>query len=337
MRTLLFTKQLLGFLLGLALLGGTAQSADLSDNTQFVTRSGLGPDKWVSLWLIERFVTPNTPVLFVSSFENLSPNNLAFDEPGARYYRTTDHTNFSQLVREFTRDDRILNGALLTIIHDIEVNTWQEDSHPASEVVEKSFRALQERYQRDQVPKACYLAFFDYVYKFFDMNGVKVESFEKEIFSQFLQQFACHVPSVASLQSKRFIPEVSASYVFDLIRSGKRVAFVDVREVQEFAEQHIPTAINYLIRDADEAMAESLSGYDVVVSYCVKDFRGFEMAKKLKLLGVKQSVIMNPYGLKGWIKKGLPVVKPEDNLLPSEEQKKLTPCLARRPSCEAIL
>jgi len=38
----------------------------------------------------------------------------------------------------------------------------------------------------------------------------------------------------------------------------------------------------------------------------VKDFRGYEVAKKLRKQGIN-AAIMNPYGIKGWIAAGLPV------------------------------
>ena len=45
----------------------------------------------------------------------------------------------------------------------------------------------------------------------------------------------------------------------------------------------------------------------MVIPYCVKDFRGFEVAKRLKLLGAQSVGLMNPYGISGWRASGLPV------------------------------
>jgi hypothetical protein len=61
------------------------------------------------------------------------------------------------------------------------------------------------------------------------------------------------------------------------------------------------------MRDASPDLKARLKGADWVVSYCVKDFRGFEMAKYLAEQGVPHSVILRPYGIKGWIAEGLPV------------------------------
>ena len=52
----------------------------------------------------------------------------------------------------------------------------------------------------------------------------------------------------------------------------------------------------------------AVKGADYVVAYCIKDFRGFEMARSLRDAGVSNAVILNPYGIKGWIADGLPTV-----------------------------
>ena len=110
------------------------------------------------------------------------------------------------------------------------------------------------------------------------------------------------------------------------IRNGKDIVFVDVRESKEFAESHIPGALNIPIHDVDEVSVARLRHADYVVSYCVKDFRGYEMAKRLHSAGVESSVILNPYGIKGWVASGLPVTGSE-SLEASEAERKLRKCV----------
>ena len=57
---------------------------------------------------------------------------------------------------------------------------------------------------------------------------------------------------------------------------------IDVRSPGEFAEDHIPGAINLRIRDINADSIVQLPPSDLYVAYCVKDFRGFEMARKLR-------------------------------------------------------
>ena len=80
-----------------------------------------------------------------------------------------------------------------------------------------------------------------------------------------------------------------------------------MREPDEYAENHIPGAVNLTISDTDKNTAQQFKNYDIVVAYCIKDFRGFEMARKLRDLGIKQSVILSPFGIRGWIANSLPV------------------------------
>ena len=80
------------------------------------------------------------------------------------------------------------------------------------------------------------------------------------------------------------------------------------------------------------ALRERLSGADYVVSYCVKDFRGYEMAKALAQVGVENSVIMRPYGIKGWISMGLPVTGAKA-LTEAESTQQLARCLLDTTAC----
>ena len=92
-----------------------------------------------------------------------------------------------------------------------------------------------------------------------------------------------------------------------------RTLFIDTREPAEFAELHVPGAINMPVRDTDKADIARLSAYDYVVPYCLKDLRAFEVAKALQARGLGNVKLMEPSGLRGWQAQKLPVVTPQLN------------------------
>lgn len=95
--------------------------------------------------------------------------------------------------------------------------------------------------------------------------------------------------------------------VLSMIAEDKKVVFVDTRETKEYEESHIPGAVNIKLREVNESAVSALIDADLVISYCVKDFRGYEVARAIKDLGVENSGIMNPYGIAGWRSTGLPL------------------------------
>lgn len=104
------------------------------------------------------------------------------------------------------------------------------------------------------------------------------------------------------------VQAVPTDQVLTWIAEGKRVVFVDARESQEFDEEHIPGALNVSLHELQSLQPEKVAGADLIVAYCLKDFRGYEVAKALHRAGFPQSVIMKEYGIAGWKKQGLPTV-----------------------------
>lgn len=99
----------------------------------------------------------------------------------------------------------------------------------------------------------------------------------------------------------------------EAIKNNKSVLFIDTREPEEFAESHIPSAKNVSLRDVKTIDKSELSQYDFVVPYCLKDFRGFEVARALIESGLGNVTMMDPPGLNGWKQLGLPVSVPGNN------------------------
>lgn len=105
--------------------------------------------------------------------------------------------------------------------------------------------------------------------------------------------------------------------VLSLIRQGKKVVFVDAREEEEWQEERIPGAINISLREVAALDRSTLGDPDLVVAYCLKDFRGFEVAKALKNAGVENASILAELGINGWKKEGLPTLVPGENTEPA--------------------
>jgi rhodanese-related sulfurtransferase len=102
------------------------------------------------------------------------------------------------------------------------------------------------------------------------------------------------------------IRTVAISEVCARIEEGRPPTFVDVREPEEYAEEHLPDAIHMPVREMNERARAELRAWDLVVPYCLKDFRGFEGARRLSELGFEDVRVMQKVGINGWKAAGLP-------------------------------
>lgn len=290
------------------------------------TEYGLGPDKWATAWLMARHAEPGATLKIVNPGQPLPPG-VAFDVPTSPLKRVRDHAAFQSVMTAYALTDPALLR-MAQIVRDIEVNYWGTPDASESPAVEEAFRALQQRHGRYAVTPECYLAFFDRVYAQIrahpdgaaavDARGLSVD---------------CH--ALASEKSEgALVPELATGTLLAEMRAGKTVAFVDVREPEEYVEAHVPGAHNIQLRALDEQALAKLRGADYVVSYCIKDFRGFEMARSLRDAGIPNSVILKPYGIKGWIAEGLPTVG-QKALAPDEGRARLARCVAAPEACKA--
>ncbi|WP_444905900.1 chromate resistance protein ChrB domain-containing protein [Microbulbifer sp. SSSA008] len=297
------------FLLSTAvLLSVSANSRPTATDPEptYHTTHGLGPDKWASAWLLSQHLDPGSRIiihpLHGDTFE--PKKSASFDSEGATFHRTQHQSTFEVLVESFEVSDPKL-VKLASVINDIEVNLWRPNRNPESIVVETAFRKLQRDYGEENITLDCYSQLFSNIYEWIDSD-----SQEQVIASQtnlIPDQQCTKNTKVAFNSPTRLVPEIKASELFDHIRSGKNVVFIDTRESNEFAEAHIPGAVNIPIRSLGKQLPKSLESADIIISYCVKDFRGFEMAKILRRRGLQQTAILNPYGIRGWIEAELPV------------------------------
>lgn len=294
----------------------------------YVTHYGLGPDKWATAWLLTRHIDPSGKLVAIDSASAL-PSGVVFDERSSDLRRIGNLSAFEITKAKYKQDDPVLN-ALAAVVHDIEINLWNINSVPDAALIEEAYRSLQYSNGRDSVSPECYVAFFDRVYQ---VIGEKL-SRGRPLSAERLR-LGCTELIKNTQRSRDLVPEVPLPDVLDAMAAGRKVIFVDVREADEYQEAHIPGALNLPIRAVSPALKEQLDGADYVVSYCVKDFRGFEMAKALSEVGVKNSVIMRPYGIKGWIAEGLPVVGTQGATQAAAEIT-LARCLTSASKCKSI-
>lgn len=291
-----------------------------------VTDYGLGPDKWATAWLMARHAVPGAELVVVSQGKPVSAG-IAFDVPTSSLRRERDHAAFQSVVEHYRLTDPDL-AKMAQIVRDIEVNYWGDPDAAESPAIESAFREIQKRHGRYSVAPECYLAFFDRVF-----DAVRAQRTSGKRIDPDALKVDCH--ALASEQAEGpLVPELPIDTLLTEMKTGKSVVFVDVREPDEFAEAHIPGAMNVVLRDLDAADIEKVKGADYVVAYCIKDFRGFEMARSLRDAGVGNAVILNPYGIKGWIADGLPTVG-DKAMTAAAAQARMTECLASPEACKA--
>jgi rhodanese-related sulfurtransferase len=138
--------------------------------------------------------------------------------------------------------------------------------------------------------------------------------------------------------SPMIVPAVSADTVLGYLRDGRKVIFIDARESAEYAEQHIPGAVNLSLRELQELGPKArqlLQDPDLVIAYCLKDFRGYEVARALQNLDVRATATLLEQGINGWKKRGLPV----DNAGSADDRdsaRQLMACAEASNSCLAV-
>ena len=277
------------------------QLQPLKSTLRFATWQGIEPDKWATLWLIKRHLSRNAYFLLTPPDETLPQDAVAFGVPEASLRRANHESMFRRLKQAMHLDSKTLDD-LDQIIHDVEVNIWDAPAHPHSSWFESMYRQLQARYERDQVPIDCYLTFFDSAAVLASQTDATAADYSTRLsLKSECPGLHKHQPElVAQLDHVEILREISL---------GKRVVFVDTREDEEFDEVHLPGAQILRLRDVNAETVKRFLDADLVVPYCVKDFRGFEVAKSMRRLGVKHVATLSPNGLKGWLQAELPVVR----------------------------
>ncbi|MCW8194185.1 hypothetical protein F6455_05255 [Proteobacteria bacterium 005FR1] len=292
----------------IALASDTTDAAEppepLRAEAGFATWQGVEPDKWATVWLIKRHFSPDAYFLLLPPNSDIPPDLTPFGVPEASISRQGRESMFRRLARRFQLD-AVSIRYVDSLIQDIEVNIWEAPLHPHSAWFEAIYRQLQARYDRDQVPVDCYLALFDRFVRVAKNPDITLQQFQRSL--DITQQ----CPGLSAGDDNAFVRAMDQREILRQIGLGKRVVFVDTREVEEYDEVHLPGARVLRLRDVTSETVASFAGADLVVPYCVKDFRGFEVAKAMKKKGLSQVATLSPSGLRGWIAAGLPVVRPQ--------------------------
>jgi len=285
-----------------ACLGATEQEAH-----KYYSWDGLEPDRWSSIWLIKRHIDPTAEISIVPVGAQIN-NAVSIATPNSEIKRTHGFSNYENMVKAFSKTSDAGLMRLGRIINEIEISPWRSPT-PAVAVVEQQFRELQFKYNRIDVPYDCYAGFFDTLYAFLKNNEISdSEAYLNSLNKKLEPDRVCQVSS-DTIVNNTDIPvlEYPVDYVLKIINADKIVMFVDTREDDEFDDYHIPGAVNLKLRDVNATSAEKFEQADLVISYCIKDFRGYEVALALSKVGVKNVGIMKPYGIKGWKDLKLPV------------------------------
>ncbi|ODS23282.1 hypothetical protein AB835_09685 [Candidatus Endobugula sertula] len=328
-------KRIITFLcLSFLILSGIAYAVISSRETStptFVTWESLEPDKWSSIWLIKHYIDPQAVIEVYPTGDPLG-QGVMFGVPQADYKRSNGQSTFESLLVGFNQQDPVLKK-LGSIITTIETTAWNVANDPWVHTVEQNFRRLQDRYSRIYVPVSCYGHFFDVLYQNLSVSADPNElnqSLRLAVNNQSCQD----VPAMAERQQANRVVELTIDQLLAEIAFNKQVVFVDTREPEEFAKSHIPGAVNIPMRDLNQSIYHRLKKADRVISYCVKDFRGYEVARQMLDNGVNNVAVMKPHGFSGWQSSGLPITS---DTLPDDQAKVLlNQCARDQQLCKTL-
>ena len=300
--------------------------------TRYLTWDGLEPDLWSAVWLLHRLY-PDAEILVRPAGSSLQ-DGIPFGVKNSRLRRTQDHTIYESIMHESKSSDPVL-AEIGRIIRDIEIRPWYPMYPEKSMLVEQSFRTMQERFINRNVPVACYIKFFESIYRAVEQGASADEWSRLDSIGD--ARDTCRTDSnygPARIHPQRVIT-VEIGDLMNMIASGIHVIFVDAREPEEFDEMHIPGAINLQRRNLDKNIIEQLKNADLVVAYCIKDFRGYELARALAERGIHSAAVMKPYGLAGWRSLHLPVT---NKTIPMNDAGTLLQeCARNRKPCDTLI
>lgn len=269
-----------------------------SEANNYRTTYGFGPDKWSSVWLIER----SGFKVEVHNNEQFPLDETWFDVPNAIFNRNATSTTYEFLVKGGFGEGEVIER-VGQIINEIEIDAWKISVSQESRIVEHGFRSMQLKYGRDKVTKYCYLSFFDKV-----ADAIGTRSLSYTLSNDLIPDEKCLDDTYDTLANTQFdfaVPILQLKTALKAYTDHQRIIFVDTRETWEFEEARIPGAINIKLREVEDSI-DRVKDANLVIAYCVKDFRGYEAARAFRKHGIN-AAIMKPHGMRGWIEEGLPV------------------------------
>lgn len=297
----------------------------------YATWESLEPDIWASAWLLSNHLVPQSSISMLPAGHVIT-ESIPFGTPDSKYNRAFGGSAFKALLKDFGSTDPSL-VRIGEAITDIESTGWGARADPLAQLIEQNFRFLQDRYGRAYVPIGCYERFFDTLHQF--VISDPIESLAERL-DHAVQDSACENHSGLNINhAEKTVTELPIETILADIAANRSVLFVDTREPEEYEKAHIPGAINLPMRQIDQSIIDSLRSYDRVIAYCVKDFRGYEVARMMKSKGLEQVAVMRPFGLAGWQASGLPLQSSQGDS--DAAVKHLQECSKDRSTCQTFL
>jgi len=109
----------------------------------------------------------------------------------------------------------------------------------------------------------------------------------------------------------------SPQQVQELItRKAQTFQLVDVREPAEYAEKHLPGALNIPLQQLASRIAE-LDRRKAIIFYCVSGGRSYNAIRKMRLLGYSN---LGHVTLEDWERAGMKLARPGQEAGPLSDQ-----------------
>lgn len=295
--------------------------------TTFITWESREMDTWASVWLINHYIAPETKVI-IRPTGSPTQDGTAFAIADAPYKKANGRSTFESLASDFQINTPEVN-TISELIRTIEVTPWASSGSSLARLVENAFRGMDKKYRPGRVPVTCYQSFFESL-----ANTLRQADDSQSLEGITLTSVDCPETTAGSVyrDKNQHVRLLDINQILESIGKGKKVVFVDTRESSEYEETHIPGAINLKLRDINPSVKPLLEGADLVVPYCIKDFRGYEVAQALNKLGVSNVATMKPYGLAGWRSYQLPTAGAEA-LSETVASQRLTDCIRGKKNC----
>ncbi len=106
----------------------------------FATWNTFEVDKLAAIWLIQRFIDPKADIRIYPKGTPIT-QGTPFDTPDAEFRRYHNVSTYEMLRRRYNIDDPRCRY-ISRIVHDIEINTWEQKVMPESRAVIQSIRHI---------------------------------------------------------------------------------------------------------------------------------------------------------------------------------------------------
>ncbi|NWH05409.1 chromate resistance protein ChrB domain-containing protein [Desulfobacter latus] len=136
---------------------------DISISGTFATWEGLEPDKLASIWLIQKFISQDSDIVFYPHGTKIN-SGIVFDTPYSKIRRRYNQSSFEALMDHYRITDPKLD-TMAKLIHDMEINIWEHKRFKLTHDLELFFITLLDTVKEREkiIQKAS--AYFDALYK----------------------------------------------------------------------------------------------------------------------------------------------------------------------------